>query len=314
MSETRSFDKNNEGWHNLKGGCRVRLTEDGCFEIGAQPGYEKPMLPNMSEGENIKSHLTPGLYHRTLWQVSGDDYTFENLAPYKVKSIVVVDNVYANPNSSLLFMYFDNCEFMDLTKLDTSMVRNMHSMFGINTSKEIKGLETWDTSSVTRMDRMFDGCFYLKTPPNVGDWDISNVRNMEGMFCSCLSLVNPPDVKNWDTGKVESMKEMFSYCCGLKVPPDVKNWNTSRVDDASEMFAFCSNLEIPPEVDNWKLYNSVDVGGMFFCCDSLKDAPDMLALRTRSIEKARRDYGEMAEDLFGMFDDVSNDADREYNE
>lgn len=229
------FKGDKDGWHNLEGGCRVRLTEDGRFEIGAQPGYEEPTLPDVSDGWNTV-------------------YPFKSRIVDEVKSVVVVDKVYANPNSTSLFENFVDCEFVDVSKLDTSKVVKMDVMFAHNSAKEIKGLETWDTSNVDSMRSVFWHCRGLEIPPDVGSWDVSNVKNMVSMFeyCGSVGLKVPPDVKDWNTGKVENMSYMFAGCSSFTTPPAVGEWDTGKLMDVSYMFTDCTSFDVIPDVIQWR--------------------------------------------------------------
>ena len=87
---------------------------------------------------------------------------------------------------------------LDLSSFDTSNVTNMTAMFGksiysgsqANTDlKIILFGEGWDTSKVTDMSYMFDGCSGL-TNLDVSHFDTSNVRYMSNMFSNCSSLTS----------------------------------------------------------------------------------------------------------------------------
>ena len=71
-------------------------------------------------------------------------------------------------------------------------------------------LSALDTSEVTNMNRMFDGCSSLKSL-DVSKFDTSNVTDMGAMFQSCSSLTNL-DVSSFDTSKVTNMIFMFCNC------------------------------------------------------------------------------------------------------
>ena len=90
-----------------------------------------------------------------------------------------------------------------------------------------------DTSQVTNMGDMFDGCSSLTTVP---DMDTSQVTNMYGMFSRCSSLTTVPDM---DTSQVTDMAAMFSRCSSLTTVPDM---DTSQVTNMYDMFRGCSAL------------------------------------------------------------------------
>ena len=71
-------------------------------------------------------------------------------------------------------------------------------------------LSALDTSEVTNMGSMFDGCSSL-TNLDVRNFDTSQVTNMNGMFSWCNKLTSL-DVSNFDTSKVTDMSYMFCEC------------------------------------------------------------------------------------------------------
>ena len=90
-----------------------------------------------------------------------------------------------------------------------------------------------DTSQVTNMVDMFDGCSSLIAVPPM---DTSQVTNMYGMFSRCSSLTTVPDM---DTSQVTNMAAMFSRCSSLTTVPDM---DTSQVTSMYDMFRGCSAL------------------------------------------------------------------------
>ena len=90
-----------------------------------------------------------------------------------------------------------------------------------------------DTSQVTNMVDMFDGCSSLIAVPPM---DTSQVTNMYGMFSRCSSLTTVPDM---DTSQVTNMAAMFSRCSSLTAVPDMDTRNVTVMYD---MFRGCSSL------------------------------------------------------------------------
>ena len=91
-----------------------------------------------------------------------------------------------------------------------------------------------DSSRVTGMTSMFQGCSGLKKAPAL---DTRNVKNMSGMFQGCTSLLEAPKL---DTRNLEFAAEMFSGCRSLVKVPDM---NTSKTVGLAEMFYNCSALK-----------------------------------------------------------------------
>ena len=65
-----------------------------------------------------------------------------------------------------------------------------------------------NTSSVTTMANMFQGCMKLKSL-NLSSWDISRVTTLTNMFYYCLDL-ETLDVSTWNTSSVASYSSMFT--------------------------------------------------------------------------------------------------------
>ena len=130
---------------------------------------------------------------------------------------------------------------LDLSTFNTSKVTNMEGMFagdyytGENMSlTEIKGLDKFDTSNVTRMMDMFLRCSNLTTI-DVSNFDTSNVTTTHAMFYGCRKLQSL-NLSKFNTEKVTDMFAMF-FCCFSLTSLDVSSFNTSKVTNMESMFA-----------------------------------------------------------------------------
>ena len=140
-----------------------------------------------------------------------------------------------------------------------------HLFDGWQILQEIDGLDKFDTSNVTDMSGMFDGCSALITI-DVSNFDTSNVTSMSTMFNDCKSLTTI-DVSNFDTGNVKGMWHMFSGCKSLTTI-DVSNFDTSNVINMSSMFSGCESLTTI-DVSNFDTSKVIHMGGMFYGCSAL---------------------------------------------
>ena len=91
-----------------------------------------------------------------------------------------------------------------------------------------------DSSRVTDMINMFQGCSKLEKAPVL---DTRNVRNMSSMFQGCAALREAPTL---DTRSLEFAAEMFSGCKSLVKVPDM---NTSKTVGLAEIFYNCAALK-----------------------------------------------------------------------
>ena len=136
-------------------------------------------------------------------------------------------------------------------------------------------LSGWDTSNITDMGNMFDGCSLL-TSLDVSKFNTDNVTNMGQMFNGCSSLTSL-DVSSFNTSKVKnygSFAGMFSSCRSLKTL-DLSNFDFSNAHagDYTGMYALlreCKSLKtikLPSTVT----FNNSGVSFMFMFngCSSL---------------------------------------------
>ena len=108
--------------------------------------------------------------------------------------------------------------------------------------KHIEGiiLDEYDTSNVTDMRYMFEGCSSLESL-DLSGFDTSNVTDMRYMFHGCNSLESL-DLSGFDTSNVTDMRCMFHGCNSLE-SLDLSGFDTSNVTDMDSMFEDCSSLK-----------------------------------------------------------------------
>ncbi|MCR5603916.1 MAG: Ig-like domain-containing protein, partial [Lachnospiraceae bacterium] len=166
---------------------------------------------------------------------------------------------------SLFFKSKKTLLTIDLSKVDSSDVTYMNSMFSGCTSLKEVNFDGFDTDKLTNMNAMFDGCSSLENP-GVDDFDTGKVTDMGYMFRGCNSLTSL-DLSNFDTGKVTSMKLMFCDCNSL-TSLDLSSFNTGNVTDMNSMFFNCSNLT-SIDLSSFDTGNVTDMSYMFYGCSSL---------------------------------------------
>ena len=132
-----------------------------------------------------------------------------------------------------------------------------------------------DTSNVTKMDSMFNGCTKLTTIPLL---DTSNVTTMYNMFGNCLLITTIPLL---DTSKVTNMSGIFYGCKSLTSIPLL---DTSKVEAEANMFGSCVKLEEIPLLDT---SNFTSMTQMFYNCQTLMIIP---ALNTSNVTSMRQTF------------------------
>ena len=116
-----------------------------------------------------------------------------------------------------------------------------------------------DTSNVTDMRSMFNGCSYL-TSLDLSNFDTSNVVDMSSMFSKCSNLTSL-DLSNFNISDVINISLMFSNCSNL-TSLDLSNFNTSNVTDMHSIFNGCSNLTYL-DIRNFDFTKVISDGNMF---------------------------------------------------
>ena len=194
----------------------------------------------------------------------------------QIKAIGFTGKTYAPVDSSYLFGgdsqtwdYFpkklSNLAYIDASKLDTSKVENMMSMFSGASGLTSLDIGKWDTSKVTNMSGMFYKASGL-TNLDIGKWNTSQVTNMMWMFEEARGLMNL-DIGKWDTSKVTDMSVMFGRASGL-TNLDIGKWDTSKVTYMSGMFMETSGLT-NLDIGKWDTSKVTNMNGMFSGASSL---------------------------------------------
>lgn len=115
-----------------------------------------------------------------------------------------------------------------------------------------------NTTGVTDMGSMFNGCTGLTSVPL---FDTSDVTNMDSMFANCESLTTVP---LFDTSNVTSMLSMFWGCSSLASVP---LFDTSNVTNMGNLLRECSSLTSIPLFDT---SNATNMFAMFSMCTSVE--------------------------------------------
>ena len=145
--------------------------------------------------------------------------------------------------------------------IDSSKLTDLSGFFQQGRNNPDILIENMDTSNVTNMSNMFNGCRQLTTVPL---FDTSNVSDMTNMFNMCTQLTTVP---LFDTSKVVNMYYMFNYCTQLTTVP---LFNTSNVVNMFGMFVNCTKLKTVPLFDTSKV---VTMYNMFGNCTQLTTVP-----------------------------------------
>ena len=109
----------------------------------------------------------------------------------------------------------DNTDLIRLFSLDSSNITDMSEMFdGCTSFVGIIGMI--DTSSVLNMNYMFRNCTSLSSIPDNYFTSMANVMNMTGMYYNCSSMTGTAEAyKYWENSMVGSYAGCFYNCTSL---------------------------------------------------------------------------------------------------
>ena len=100
--------------------------------------------------------------------------------------------------------YRDNRDITEVYTLVTKEHTDLnHMFFCCENLQTINGIEQWDTSNVTNMERMFDGCGNLRYL-DIRNFDMSDEVNTSGMFRDCNKL-QVLRLDNWDYENIDKI-------------------------------------------------------------------------------------------------------------
>ncbi len=197
-----------------------------------------------------------------------------------------------------MFASCSNISTINLTGIEANKLDTMEYMFANCESLEnIKFGSTFDTSTVTNMSHMFEGCKKLKgTPtselePSENNTNSNNVKSFIARLFGNGEEETPTasesnillDLSDVDTSNVTNMSAMFKDCDNITIL-DLYNFNTEKVEDMSSMFEKCSELKciISPDFATASVTNSAN---MFAGCNNLVGGEGTKWIDTKVLDK-----------------------------
>lgn len=143
--------------------------------------------------------------------------------------------------------------------LDTSNVTDMGSLF--EGCKNLIGLSAINTNNATTMFRMFKDCISLITIPQL---NTSNVTVFQETFMNCHNLKEIPSL---DLSSVANTQYMFYGCSSLTT---LQLLNTNNIINMQNMFNGCVSLTTLPQ---FNISNATHIPYMFYKCTALTTVP-----------------------------------------
>ena len=216
---------------------------------------ESTLRPGSVYELNTESYLPQWLYHDTEVKSVYFNASFANARPTTCRA---------------WFSGMSNLTSIEgLQNINTTKVTSMRHMF--NGCASLKTLDLnrrfFSTDNVTTMEYMFSGCSNLETL-DISNFNTANVTDMDHMFYGCSKLSNAK-FPTFNTDKVVYMTSMFQNCSSLN-NLDVSNFNTEKaVAHMNNMFNGCSKLT-SLDLGSFTIYSRTSTQGMLSGCTGLK--------------------------------------------
>ena len=178
-----------------------------------------------------------GAIYQTTDDVNIKDIVVTNEKP---GSNVVTEVVSASDSDSEILAWFDN----GIIYLYAESNRIYFSSDASSSFSNLKAIESldlsdFDTSNVTNMDGMFDGCSSLESV-DLSSFDTTNVTDMEGMFVYDAKIT-VLDLSSFDTSSLTKTNSMLAEMNSLKTVYVSNKWNLVNVQ-SDYMFNVTENI------------------------------------------------------------------------
>ena len=208
------------------------------------------------------------------WQAIKDSYseTIQTVSFIKADPSVGEGQAYditQEQNGKMIAWYNSNDNSLTI-KSNAKIVADsdMHALFAFFCEVTSFNFSNFDTSNITNMALMFQGCSSIKSL-DLSNFNTKNVLFMSATFLDCDKL-SELNLSTFDTKNVIYMKLMFEGCYSLTTL-DLSSFDTSNVTTMEDMFDDCNLLETIYVSEKWNTDKVTDSENMFYCCNNLKN-------------------------------------------
>ena len=152
--------------------------------------------------------------------------------------------IFIDNNTALEFRYDDQRsaypDAMDIYPFSSTVDRGWHDM--AESIHSVVFNESFaNCTTITSTEYWFFGCSNLETFIGLENLNTSNVTNMASMFDGCYSLTSL-DLSSFNTTSVTEMKMMFYGCTNLTTIYVRSGWSTANVRSSDYMFEGCDRI------------------------------------------------------------------------
>lgn len=194
-----------------------------------------------------------------------DDVSMVKQVIFNTKTEVVTEKLVSSDGDYPVYAKREGGVVNFYTEADSYHVQNPDWFFQDFISLESIDLSSWDLSTATSFQGVFENCQSL-TSIEFGDIDVSNVKVFVDAFSSCRSLTSL-DLSSFHPDKVENMNLMFHNCSKLTTL-DLSTFSTVHVTEMVHMFSGCKNLDCL-NLSSFSSESLKSVFGMFSNCFNL---------------------------------------------
>lgn len=187
---------------------------------------------------------------------------------WRITTVTIEDADIAPKSLAAWFHGFTRVSAINgLDKIKGQNVTSMDRMFGNCFALTSVDLSGFNTANVQSMLELFSSCTSLASIKGIEDFDTSSVTNMGGLFMN--TKVSSLDLTRWNTDSVTNMTRMFSGCSDLAVL-DLSSFNTSAVTNMYAMFDRDYALKTIYVGNGWSVNSLSDpANSMFADCTSI---------------------------------------------
>ena len=236
------------------------LNDDGTFEVTNQLNTYTATFATAGD-HTIR--IKPSTGTSIQIQISAEKY-----GPYNTQLQLVTQwGDYKWTSMDHAFHYAIELDVTATDIPDFSAMTSMEDMFyGCRKLVGNSTFNSWDTSTITTMRRMFSKAEKFNQP--IDNWDTSNVTSMYAMFFCWPAEANDDtfpdafnqDISGWDTSKVTDMGSMFVYNPNFNQP--IGSWDTGEVTNMTTMFY--GTIAFNQPINSWNIAKVSDMPWMFY--------------------------------------------------
>ena len=233
-----------------------------------------------------------------------DDKTdyIDNITTLEIKPGTKLRLGFSSPPTTLAYFFFNMTKIksIDLSSFDSTQVTTMRSLFdGCTSLESITFGANFNTKKVTIMNSLFYDCSAL-TSIDLSQFNTESVTDMDLMFFNC-NILTEINLTNFKTTKLVTAIGIFESCSSL-VSIDLSSFNTEKMVYMSFMFSECSELTSINFGSNFNTKNVRYMDNMFMECEKLTIL-DLSHFRTPSLISMVEMFEECSS-LVGL--DISN--------